>query len=290
MGAKTMNTVNWQTYEYYQGAQDQMVPQIVGMLPGHGLQTGSYSNLTAVEVNRDAEEFVRYAYPDSDLGIVVLAATGHGPVQVSASAFRDALNSILNQSNAVLIMANAAIEPDSLATVPHSFSLDEALQELEDIRDEVDETCAGADDVRPIPESAYDYARLFLQWIHHEIPKLDIMWSEDGGIGLEWRPREGIATMTNETLENESRSQETQETDPLLALAGTLKYEVTDIDAPMPPAIRPTDVDLTQDAQDIDPLLALAGTLKCEVTDIGERHDDYIGDALLAELREDKDE
>ena len=35
---------------------------------------------------------------------------------------------------------------------------------------------------------------------------------------------------------------------------------------------------------------ALAGTLQSDVTDIGERHDDYIGDALLAELWGDEDE
>ena len=34
-----------------------------------------------------------------------------------------------------------------------------------------------------------------------------------------------------------------------------------------------------------DPLLALAGTLTCDVTDIGERHDEYIGQALLKEMR-----
>ena len=45
-----------------------------------------------------------------------------------------------------------------------------------------------------------------------------------------------------------------------------------------------------QEAQGIDPLLASAGTVECEVTDIGERHDDYIGDALVAELQEDNDE
>lgn len=45
-----------------------------------------------------------------------------------------------------------------------------------------------------------------------------------------------------------------------------------------------------QEAWREDPLLALAGTLACEVTDIGERHDDYIGDTVLAELREDNDE
>ncbi len=34
-----------------------------------------------------------------------------------------------------------------------------------------------------------------------------------------------------------------------------------------------------------DPLLALAGTLTCDVTDIGERHDEYIGQALVKEMR-----
>ena len=58
----------------------------------------------------------------------------------------------------------------------------------------------------------------------------------------------------------------------------------------MPAEMRPTNVDLAQEAQGIDPLLALASTLECEVTDIGERHDDYVRDTLLAELRGDKDE
>ena len=38
-----------------------------------------------------------------------------------------------------------------------------------------------------------------------------------------------------------------------------------------------------------DPLLALAGTLECDVTDISERHDHYIGQALLTEMRGDAD-
>ena len=46
----------------------------------------------------------------------------------------------------------------------------------------------------------------------------------------------------------------------------------------------------SQEAQVTDRLLALAGTLECEVTDIGERHDDYIGDVLLAELRDDNNQ
>lgn len=34
-----------------------------------------------------------------------------------------------------------------------------------------------------------------------------------------------------------------------------------------------------------DPLLALAGTLESDVTDVAERHDHYLGQALYAELR-----
>ena len=52
----------------------------------------------------------------------------------------------------------------------------------------------------------------------------------------------------------------------------------------------PENEDIAQETQGADPLLALAVTLECEVTDIGERHDDYIGDALLAELQGDNDE
>ena len=95
------------------------------------------------------------------------------------------------------IFGDTSVELDeSLATTPHSFSLDEALQELEAIREEVEETCAVADDVRPVPEQAYKDAHLLLQQIHPEIPMPDIMRSEDGGIGLEWRPGDGIATMS----------------------------------------------------------------------------------------------
>ena len=34
-----------------------------------------------------------------------------------------------------------------------------------------------------------------------------------------------------------------------------------------------------------DPLLQLAGTLECDVTDVSERHDHYIGEALMKEMR-----
>jgi len=78
---------------------------------------------------------------------------------------------------------------------------------------------------------------------------------------------------------------------PLLALAGTLACDVTDIKEHYSDSVRPK-IRVVKGAHEDnpDPLLALAGTLACDVTDIGERHDDYIGDALLAELWGDKDE
>ena len=81
-----------------------------------------------------------------------------------------------------------------------------------------------------------------------------------------------------------------KQTSPLLALAGTVKCNLADIE-PAPVAelrVVPQDPELAKHAT--TPLLALIGTLECDVTDIGKRHDDYIGDALIAELRGNDDE
>jgi hypothetical protein len=37
--------------------------------------------------------------------------------------------------------------------------------------------------------------------------------------------------------------------------------------------------------QEEDPLLALAGTIESDITDVADRHDYYIGEQLLRELR-----
>lgn len=82
-----------------------------------------------------------------------------------------------------------------------------------------------------------------------------------------------------------------KDTDPLLALAGTVRCDVrkikNHIKSPNCPKIR-----VVKGAHEghPDPLIALLGTLECGVTNIGERHDDYIGDALLMELCRDEDE
>ncbi len=75
---------------------------------------------------------------------------------------------------------------------------------------------------------------------------------------------------------------QTVETDPLLALAGTLNWsDMATSDVAFPPEIRV----VKGSEDDPDPLLALAGTLQADVTDIGERHDDYIAAAVLAEYQ-----
>lgn len=91
------------------------------------------------------------------------------------------------------------------------------------------------------------------------------------------------------TEQMETQNEElSQETDPLLALAGTIKWN--DISGPDTVSLPEIRVVKGAHEDNPDPLLALAGTLQSDVTDISERHDDYIAAALLAELRGDEDE
>jgi len=107
----------------------------------------------------------------------------------------------------------------------------------------------------------------------------------------EWPKFSIVEPSLGEIQENVDIVDETWKTDPLLALAGTLECDVTGIKIRLKNTVRPK-TNLVKGPYDDhpDPLLALAGTLECDVTDIGERHDDYIGDALLAELWGDEDE
>ena len=93
---------------------------------------------------------------------------------------------------------------DTLQKLPHLVHLQAAeglftekvLQELEDIREEVKEACSLDSGATPVPGAAYEETLDFLQQMSLGIPLPDIMWLEDGGIGLEWRPGDGIATVS----------------------------------------------------------------------------------------------
>lgn len=95
----------------------------------------------------------------------------------------------------------------------------------------------------------------------------------------------------DETQGNTDKSQERQHTDPLFALAGTLQWDVAEIKKQLHTYKRP-EIHVVEGTYKDHPdsLIASLGTLECDVTDIGERHDDYIAAALLAELWGDADE
>lgn len=86
-------------------------------------------------------------------------------------------------------------------------------------------------------------------------------------------------------------NEETRQTDALLALAGTVKCTLSDSELAPVPEIREIPPERRKPVKPgTSPLLALAGTLECDVTDISERHDEYIVDTLIAELRGNDDE
>ena len=69
--------------------------------------------------------------------------------------------------------------------------------ELDEIRQETEEACAMDNGIDPVPDSAYQDAYLLLEILYgYDIPMADTGWLVDGGIGLEWRPGDGIATMS----------------------------------------------------------------------------------------------
>ena len=69
--------------------------------------------------------------------------------------------------------------------------------ELDEIRQEAEEACATDNEIDPVPDSAYRDAYLLLEILYdYNVPMADIGWLVDGGIGFEWRPGNGIATMS----------------------------------------------------------------------------------------------
>ncbi len=129
------------------------------------------------------------------------------------------------------------------------------------------------------------------QWMRDINKKLDVIDDLQQQVSSMHGKFEDTRESEDEKQDVVDRVEETQETDPLLALAGTLDLDVTEIKYRLKNPVRPKTRVVKGPYEDHpDPLIALLGTLECDVTDIGERHDDYIGDALLAELWGDEDE
>ncbi len=75
-------------------------------------------------------------------------------------------------------------------------TLGDAQQQLEEIRREAEAASAIDNDIDPIPDSAYDDADSLLDLLsRYNVPMPDIGWAEDGSLGFEWRPENGIVSM-----------------------------------------------------------------------------------------------
>lgn len=99
-----------------------------------------------------------------------------------------------------LLVKEAAVEQEMLdlssVVAPDVFSLEDAQRELQEVREDAEEAHALDDQIAPVPDSAYDDAHVLLGMLHRDVPMPDTMWSEDGGLGFEWRPGSGIATIS----------------------------------------------------------------------------------------------
>ncbi len=71
------------------------------------------------------------------------------------------------------------------------FTTREVEEQLEEIRQEVEEACKLDSETEFVPESAYTQARFLLNMLQAFSPMPHIMWLEDGGIGFEWCTEKG---------------------------------------------------------------------------------------------------
>ena len=72
-------------------------------------------------------------------------------------------------------------------------------RELDEIRQEVEEACTLDNEIDPVPDSAYHDAFFVIEILfYNNVPRPDIGWLMDGGIGLEWRSMDSkeIGTMS----------------------------------------------------------------------------------------------
>ena len=83
-----------------------------------------------------------------------------------------------------------------LPTYAPQRKLDDAKRQIEKTRQEAMEALALSNEIDPIPDSAYDDANSLLYLLsRYNVPMPDIGWAEDGSLGFEWRPENGIVTM-----------------------------------------------------------------------------------------------
>lgn len=92
----------------------------------------------------------------------------------------------------------AVLNPSAVADLGFLW-LGEAVQQLQEVHQEVEEALELDSDIDPVPDSAYDDAYWLLEVLFaYNASMPDIGWLMDSGIGFEWRSRDGksIATIS----------------------------------------------------------------------------------------------
>ena len=148
-------------------------------------------------IDQQTESLAWYSHADRNPEVVVYSSAYHGVEWAGASIEPFFGNSVIGSDITRLRLADMLGRPlRTLASDLYPFSLEEALQELKEIRQDAEEAYASDNEIDPVPESAYDDAQRLLEILFRcNIPMADIGWAEDGSIGFEWRPEEGIATV-----------------------------------------------------------------------------------------------
>ena len=177
---------------YNQGDQDQVIALAVNAFDTHQ----SLPDL----IDQQTESLAWHSHADRNPEVVVYishSSAYHGVEWARAPIEQFFGNSVIGSDMTRLRWADMLGKPlRALASDLYPFSLEEALQELKEIRQDAEEAYASDNEIDPVPESAYDDAQRLLEILFRcNIPMADIGWAEDGSIGFEWRPEEGIATV-----------------------------------------------------------------------------------------------
>lgn len=131
-----------------------------------------------------------------------------GPQDLMETEFMNAPNASLStpyradlqtQAYRPLSASDEVVLNPSAAADLSVFWLDDAVQQLQEVYQEVKEALELDNEIVPVPDIAYGNAYWLLEVLFaHNASMPDIGWLMDGGIGFEWRSRDrkGIATIS----------------------------------------------------------------------------------------------
>ena len=174
--------------------------QIVGSEPKLDFSATANLRLSCLDGAESAYSEARFLLNASHPAIPVpdIMWLEDGGIGFDSLLTSDGIGLQTSQSSSQIVGSEPKLDFSATANLRLSC-LDGADRQLREIRLEVEEACELDSKTEVVPESAYGEARFLLFLLnasHPAIPMPDIMWLEDGGIGLEWRSGDGIATMS----------------------------------------------------------------------------------------------